>query len=180
MEAKVNMGNINDSELRSIGVQNLLNKLPHWLILKGNFLISLLLIIFLIFIGYSVKYPEFVNSKITITPQNIQQNNSIKSKAITGLLTVSKKDSEKIKAGQKVIIKLYDFPYQEFGILEGQVQNTSLIPNGKNEFYVNVIFPEVLKTSFNKNISFDKELKGNAEIVIQDLEIIDAIFHQLR
>ena len=69
---------------------------------------------------------------------------------------------------------------QEFGILEGQVQNTSLIPNGKNEFYVNVIFPEVLKTSFNKNISFDKELKGNAEIVIQDLEIIDAIFHQLR
>lgn len=175
----MNKGVINDSELRSTGVQNLLNKLPHWLILKGNFLISLLLIIFLVFIGYSVKYPEFVSSKITITPQNIQNNNTT-SKTITGLLIVSKNDSKKIKAGQKVIIKLYDFHYQEFGILEGQVQNTSLITNGKNDFYVNVIFPEGLKTSFNKNIPSDKELKGNAEIVIQDMDLIKAIFHQVK
>ena len=75
METKIERENLNDSELRSTGVQNLLNKLPHWLILKGNFLISVILIIFLLFIGYSVKYPEFVNSKITIIPQNIQNTN---------------------------------------------------------------------------------------------------------
>lgn len=176
METKVKNELINASEMRSTGVQNLLNKLPHWLILKGNFLISLILIIFLLFIGYSIKYTEFVSSKITI----ISQNSDIKNKGITGVLTISKSDSKKIKIGQKVIVKLYDFPYQDYGILEGRVQNISAHLNKKNDCYVSVIFPKILKTSFNKNISFDKELKGNAEIVIQDLEIIDAIFHQLR
>ena len=178
METKIERENLNDSELRSTGVQNLLNKLPYWLILKGNFLISVILIIFLLFIGYSVKYPEFVNSKITIIPQNIQNNNQ-KNKTIAGLLTVSKSDSKKIKIGQKVIIKLYDFPYQEYGVLEGQVHNTSLIPNGKNDFYVNVYFPKGLKTSFAKNIPSNKELKGRAEIVI-NTELIKKLFNQIK
>ena len=175
METKIERENLNDSELRSTGVQNLLNKLPYWLILKGNFLISLILIIFLLFIGYSIKYTEFVSSKITI----ISQNNDIKNKGITGVLTISKSDSKKIKIGQKVIIKLYDFPYQEYGVLEGQVHNTSLIPNGKNDFYVNVYFPKGLKTSFAKNIPSNKELKGSAEIVI-NTELIKKLFNQIK
>lgn len=156
---------ISEAELRSSGVQNLLNKLPHWLILKGNFLISVMLIIFLVFIGYYVKYPEFINSKITITPQN----NSTKSKQpIMGLLVVSKNNLEKIKAGQKVIIKLYDYSFQEFGVLAGQVQNIIPTPDEKNNFYVHVIFPEGSKTSYNKNILINKELKGDAEIIVQN------------
>lgn len=170
----MNKSGINDSESRSIGVQNLLNKLPHWLILKGNFLISIILIIFLAFIGYSAKYPEFIHSKAIIIPSNNYN------KTIIGLLEDSKKDLAKIKIGQKVIIKLYDFPYQEFGILEGRIQNISLITNEKNNFYIDVCFPKGLKTSFNKEIPYDKELKGNIEIVIQDLNLIEGIFYRAK
>ncbi|MBB6270735.1 hypothetical protein HDF26_001162 [Pedobacter cryoconitis] len=165
METRVKKDVRSEAELRSSGVQNLLNKLPHWLILKGNLLISVMLIIFIVFIGYYVKYPEFINSKITITPQN----NSIKSKQpIMGLLVVSKNNLEKIKAGQKTIIKLYDYSFQEFGVLVGEVQNIIPTPDEKNIFYVHVVFPEGLKTSYNKTILINKELKGDAEIIVQD------------
>lgn len=174
METKVKKEIINDSELRSSGVQNLLNKNPHWLILKGNFLISIILIMFLVFIGYFVKYPEFVNSKVTITSQNVQNNNT-KNKAINGLLSFPKSDLGKIKAGQKVIIKLYGYPFQEFGVLEGQVQNIVSTPDEKNSFYVIVIFPEGLKTSYNKTIPSDKELKGSAEVVVRNSRLIKRV-----
>lgn len=174
METKVKKEIINDSELRSSGVQDLLNKHPHWLILKGNFLISIILIMFLVFIGYSVKYPEFVNSKVTITSQNVQNNNT-KNKAINGLLSVPKSDFGKIKAGQKIIIKLYGFPYQEFGILEGQIQSIVLNTDKKDYFFVKIIFPNGLKTSYNKNIPYDKELKGSAEVVVRNSRLIERV-----
>ena len=162
---------ISGFELRSIGVQKLLDKYPHWLILKGNFLISVVLIIFLGYFEHSVKFPEFVNSKITI----ITQNNYLKSKAITGLLIVSKNDLKKIKIGQNVIVKLYDFPYQDFGILEGKVQSILLISGKKDKIYVNVIFIKGLKTSFNKRIPFNKVLEGNAEIIVKESRLIEHI-----
>ena len=36
------------------------------------------------------------------------------------------------------------------------------------------------KTSYNKKLPFDKELKGNAEIVTQDLRLIERFFYQIR
>ncbi len=38
----------------------------------------------------------------------------------------------------------------------------------------------VQRSSYNKNIIFDKELKGNAEIVTQDLRLIERFFYQVR
>ncbi|GEM_PF-3355259 len=70
--------------------------------------------------------------------------------------------------------------YQEYGIVEGKVQNISLSPDEKGNYYVDVILPRGLKTSYNKNLSFDKELKGNAEIVTEDLRLIEHFFYQIR
>ena len=160
--------NLNNEELRSVGVQNLLDKYPHWLILKGNFLISVVLLFFLLIVGYSVKYPDFVNSKVIITPKN---------KAVIGQLTVSQADLKKIKSGQRVIIKLYDFPYQEFGVLEGQVQEITSVKDEKGDYIINITIPKSLKTSYNKNLAFNKELKGNAEIITQNLRLIEKFFY---
>jgi hypothetical protein len=45
---------------------------------------------------------------------------------------------------------------------------------------VEIILPKGLKTSHNKTLIFDKELKGNAEIVTQDLRLIERFFYQIR
>jgi len=100
--------------------------------------------------------------------------------AVVGRMQVPSTNSGKIIPGEKVLIKLDNYRYQEYGIVEGRVQNISLSPDEKGNYYVDVILPRGLKTSYNKNLSFDKELKGNAEIVTEDLRLIERFFYQIR
>lgn len=99
---------------------------------------------------------------------------------IVGRMSVPATNSGKIVAGEKVLIKLDNYRYQEYGIVEGKVQNISLSPDKDGNYYVDVVLPKGLKTSYNKNLTFDKELRGNAEIVTQDLRLIERFFYQMR
>jgi multidrug efflux pump subunit AcrA (membrane-fusion protein) len=101
-------------------------------------------------------------------------------KGLVGRMSVPATNSGKIVQGQKILIKLDNYRYQEYGIVEGRVQNISFTPDEKGNYYVDVILPGGLKTSYNNNLPFDKELKGNAEIVTRDLRLIERIFNQLR
>ena len=100
-------------------------------------------------------------------------------KAIIGRMYVPAYNSGKINIGQKVIVKLDNYRFQEFGVIVGRVYNISLAPDLNGNYYVEVIFKNELKTNFNKIIPFDKELKGNAQIVTQDLRLIERFFQQL-
>lgn len=100
--------------------------------------------------------------------------------ALVGRMSIPSVNSGKVATGQKVLIKLDNYRYQEFGIVEGRVQNISLTPDENGNYYVDIILPKGLKTSYNKNLVFDKELKGNAEIVTQDLRLIERFFFQIR
>lgn len=99
---------------------------------------------------------------------------------LVGRMSVPSVNSGKIIPGQKVLIKLDNYRFQEYGIVEGKVQNISLSPDDKGNYYVDIILPKGLKTSYNRNLTFDKELKGNAEIVTQDLRLIERFFYQIR
>lgn len=100
--------------------------------------------------------------------------------AIVGRMFVPTANSGKIMAGQKVLVKLDNYRFQEFGIVEGKVENISLTPDTDGNYYVEIVLPNGLKTSYNKTLPFDKELKGNAEIVTQDLRLIERFFYQIR
>ncbi|HIC8924017.1 HlyD family secretion protein [Elizabethkingia anophelis] len=99
---------------------------------------------------------------------------------LIGRLTVPSTNSGKVKPGQKVLIKLDNYQFQEFGIVEGRVRNMSSVPDKDGNYYVDVSLPKGLITSYNKKLSFDKELKGNAEIVTKDLRLIERFFYQFR
>lgn len=79
-----------------------------------------------------------------------------------------------------MLIKLDNFQFQEFGVVEGRVHHISFAPDDKGNYYVDVTLPKGLTTSYKKTLIFDKELKGNAEIVTQDLRLIERFFHQFR
>ena len=100
--------------------------------------------------------------------------------ALVGRMSIPSINSGKVISGQKVLIKLDNYRYQEFGIVEGRVQNISLTPDDNGNYYVDVILPKGLRTSYNKTLTFDKELKGNAEIVTQELRLIERFFYQIR
>lgn len=109
---------------------------------------------------------------LSILPDHTEQ--------LVGRMSVPTANSGKIIPGEKVLIKLDNYRFQEYGIIEGKVQNISLIPDDKGNYYVDVILPQGLKTSYNKTLKFDKELRGNAEIVTQDLRLIERFFYQIR
>ncbi|GAA3655154.1 HlyD family secretion protein [Flavivirga jejuensis] len=89
-------------------------------------------------------------------------------------------NSGKIKMGQIVNIKLENYPEVEFGILKGKVKNISLIPNKDGLYIIDVALPKKLITSYNKEIGFKQEMRGSAEIITEDLRLIERFFYQFR
>lgn len=85
----------------------------------------------------------------------------------------------KARSGQKVIIKLDDYPYQEFGMLEGEVQ--SVCQSSNIRYYrVLVALPNGLSSTYHQQFHCRAEMSGTAEIVTADLRIIERAFYGLR
>ncbi|EPR73019.1 putative hemolysin secretion protein [Winogradskyella psychrotolerans RS-3] len=89
-------------------------------------------------------------------------------------------NSGKIKIGQKVNVKLENYPDTEFGVLNGKVKNISLIPDKEGLYFIDVSLPEKMITSYNKDIEFKQEMRGTAEIITEDLRLIERFFYQFR
>lgn len=89
-------------------------------------------------------------------------------------------NSGKIKVGQNVNIKLQNYPDTEFGMLRGKVASISQVPDKDGFYLVDVSLPERLVTSYNKDIEFHQEMSGTAEIVTEDLRLIERFFYQFR
>lgn len=95
-------------------------------------------------------------------------------------LKASSLNSGKIKIGQKVNVSLQNFPEAEFGTLTGTVKNISLVPDNEGMYLIDVALPQHLITSYNKEIEFKQEMMGTAEIITEDLRLIERLFYQFR
>lgn len=94
-------------------------------------------------------------------------------------LKIPKSGYGKIKSGQKVMLKLDNFPSHEYGQLVGKVQSISLIPNEDN-YLVKVKLDNGLSSTYNKELKYTPEMTGTAEVITEDLRITDRIFNKLR
>ena len=89
-------------------------------------------------------------------------------------------NSGKIKVGQDVTIRLANYPDTEFGILKGKVKTISLTPDKDNNLLIDVSLPNGLETSYKKQITFQQEMTGNADIITEDLRLIERLLYQFR
>ncbi len=89
---KVKTDILDEIELRSEGVQDILTRPPHWMIRWGNTLIFIILLLIL-FMSYIIKYPEFVPSQVIISSINPPEKleSRINSKIETLLLKITRK-----------------------------------------------------------------------------------------
>ena len=97
-----------------------------------------------------------------------------------GRVTMPVQNSGKVKTGQDVIIKLDNYPYQEWGSLNGTISSISAVPKQGDALYTIFIEMDGLTTSFNKELDFKQEMQGTAEIVVEELTVLQRIFYQLR
>ena len=97
---------------------------------------------------------------------------------IQGIAKLPIAGSGKVEVGQRVNIKLAGFPYQEYGIVLGSVETMSAIPREGN-YDVIISLPDGLNTSYNKELRFQQQMEGVAEIITKERRLIERIFEQL-
>ncbi|MEM8937882.1 MAG: HlyD family efflux transporter periplasmic adaptor subunit [Bacteroidota bacterium] len=100
---------------------------------------------------------------------------------LLGKCKVPINNSAKLQQGQNVIIKLDNYPYREWGLVNGIVSNVSETPKKGNQSYYSVYvqIPN-LRTTFNKEIKFKQEMVGSAKIILKKTSLIERVFYQFR
>lgn len=121
------------------------------------------------------QYLRNGETAMTIIPQSLDK--------IVGRVMLPVEKSGKVMVGQEVIIKLDNYPYQEFGALSGKVASKSAVP--KNREYtilvdqLNLTRSGKLLTSANKEIPFEQQLLGTAEIITDKKGFLERIMEQV-
>ena len=117
---------------------------------------------------------QYINANqevMTIVPN--LDNNILISKAFLPPI-----GSGKVKKGMTVNIRLADYPYQEFGMLVAKVKSISLVPQ-EGLYQVEIEMPQKLVTTYDKEITFQQEMKGVANIITEDRRILVRIFDKV-
>ncbi|MEZ4779684.1 MAG: HlyD family efflux transporter periplasmic adaptor subunit [Flavobacteriaceae bacterium] len=90
------------------------------------------------------------------------------------------KNSGKIKKGQKVNIKLANYPEAEFGTLPAKIVSMTVVPNEAGFYMIKASLKNNLTTSYQIEIPFKNEMQGTAEIITEDLRLTERFFYQLK
>lgn len=101
---------------------------------------------------------------------------------LSGRMLMPVSGAGKVETGQLVLVKIDDFPYLEFGMLEGRVKKTSLVPD-KQFYSVEIEFNRGLTSTTGQTLQLQGELNGQAEIITNKrslmTRILSPIFYQL-
>jgi HlyD family secretion protein len=108
---------------------------------------------------------------ISIVPQNTGD--------FIGRINLRMQRSGKVKTGQLVNIKLSGFPYLEYGMLRGIVKSKSLVPAG-DSYVIEIGLPQGLTTLYGRKLEFTQNMQGTAEIITEDLRLIQKITDPFR
>ena len=99
---------------------------------------------------------------------------------IIGRATIDMVSIGKVKKGQIVNIKLKSFPYMEFGLLKGVVNNVSLIPEKGKGYIAEIELLNGMQSSYSQEMKFIQETEGTAEIITKDRRLLDRLINPLK
>jgi multidrug resistance efflux pump len=108
----------------------------------------------------------------TIIPAN--------NKSYIGRMVTPPQNSGKLKRGQQVHISLANYPPDEYGKLNATISSISLVPDGDGNYLVEVSIPSEFKTTYSEEIAFNHEMQGTADIITEDLRLIERFFYQIK
>ena len=104
---------------------------------------------------------------------------SAQSAAFYGEMLVPQQNLGKVKVGQRVLIKLDGYPFNEFGFVNGRITYLASIPTTRG-FLAKVALPNGLKTTYGKQVTFRNRISGQADILTEDTRLLERIFYQVR
>jgi HlyD family secretion protein len=98
---------------------------------------------------------------------------------IIGKVKMPLRGAGKVKIGQRVNIKFANFPHMDFGIVTGVIKSKSLVASD-NFYSLEVDLPNGLLTSYGKELEFSQEMQGSAEIITEDIRLLERIFKPIK
>ena len=106
---------------------------------------------------------------------------------IYGQVLLPASGAGKVKQNSKVVIKLENYPYMEYGYIEGYVSSISLVTQTQKTekstvetYLINVELPNGLTTNYEEVLDFKYELGGTADMIVKDRRLIERLFDNLR
>jgi len=96
-----------------------------------------------------------------------------------GRINLKMQRSGKVKTGQLVNIKLSGYPYLEYGMVRGIVKSKSLVPTG-DAYIIEIELPDGLNTLYGRKLDFTQNMSGTAEIISEDLRLLQKIVNPFR
>lgn len=93
---------------------------------------------------------------------------------LTAKIRIKNQEYGKIKTNQKVNIKIEGYPYLQYGVVKGLIAQTPLIAT-EGYYLVDVSLPYGLNTTNGKEIPFNGEITGIADILTDNLSLFDRL-----
>jgi len=105
----------------------------------------------------------------------------IQNQEFFGEIRIPQTNFGKVKVKQKVLIKFQGYPFEEYGAVEGKIATIAQLSSLDNtNFIATVKLTNGLKTNFNKQLSYKIGMTASAEIITEDLRLIERLFYQIR
>ena len=98
---------------------------------------------------------------------------------LVGMIQVDKTGYGKVEIGQSVQLKFDNYPSSEYCQVLGEVTQISQLPN-EEKYLVKIALQKGLETTYKKQLVYSPEMSGQANIITEDLRILDRIFNQFR
>jgi multidrug resistance efflux pump len=93
----------------------------------------------------------------------------------------------KVEIGSRVTVKLDNYPYMEYGSIEGRVGSISLLSqpqqtasNSVETYLLIVDLPNGLSTNYGQTLDFQHEIGGIADIIVKERRLIERLFDNLK
>lgn len=108
---------------------------------------------------------------MAILPKDIQENLFIQ-------MFIPIQGSGKVKVGQRVLLKFDNYPYREYGQVDGEVLELPGLPRD-NAMPVRIKLTNGLVTRSKKELKFEQEMRGRGEIITEDRTVFVRIFENI-
>jgi len=89
----------------------------------------------------------------------------------------------KVKLNQKVNIKLDNFHYMEYGMIEGRIRGMSSVPveiDGLKVIALEIEFPNGLTSNYGIELNSGEEMSGIADIITEEVSLFQRLVNPIR
>jgi hypothetical protein len=146
----------NEIEIRKQKNQLVIGRIPSWIVRWGNAVI-LAICLLLLYLSFSLKFPVIVNCQVNITDDIVY-------------VVVPAIKQDLIKEGMAINLRMDDYPYMDYGILQARIASLSGIKHTSNSLLV----PVTLLDEFNavKHKDLIPGMKGSGDIIVDKTPVI--------